>query len=226
MFGFLYRMLFFCFLFLIGIALYFWYQKEAFLEEYLSDQLGQKVEIEKLTFRPDRITLYHFVLANPSKGQNKKSLTIEQINCNFSLFQIFQKKKTISSLVLIQPHFYLEFYNHSGIKNNWSKILQDRSPTTQTTFTIQRLIVKHASFDITRQKNRSPSHYTAPDFSLLLTSTQDIFLTLSYEMLFPLTEHLSCQEILQDFPHSHSQVPKSYLASKWQALKNLGKKSL
>lgn len=208
------RLTFLVFLFLLGIGLYFWFQKESILEEYLSDQLGQKVNIEKLTLRPDHIVIDHLTLDNPNRSHFKKALTIERIQCNFPFFWILQKRKTISSLTLTQPRFHLELYNHSGIKNNWAMIFQERLPTTNATFQVERLIVKRASFNIVRQKNRPPAHYTIPDFSLPLSAKDDlhnlgdIFQSISYTILLPLTEHLPYQEILHGFPnHRAPNVP-------------------
>lgn len=205
----MFRMLSFFLFLLSGLCLYFWWQKEALLAEFLSNQLGQNVEIEKVLLRPDRMIIHHLTLDNPYKSQKKNALEIEQIQCHFSPFCLIQKKKIISKLILTHPHFNLELYNHSGIKNNWAMIFKERLPCSNTNFCIDRLIVRRATCDITRKKNRS-SHHALPDFTLTLHKNfqpiGDLFFSLSYIMLSPLTEHLPYQEILQGFSYPTSNL--------------------
>jgi len=92
------------------------------LGSVISSKLGVPVQIEKLHWNLEKITLHNLKVKNPKKSHLPYALMVEEVTLHTPLHNYFDDPIYLDTLLLDHIHVSIEFFNQDRSEGNWHTI--------------------------------------------------------------------------------------------------------
>lgn len=133
-----------------------WVNKAKLAAYFMARELHVPVKIESLDMARGKTDIAKLWIGNPSHSQTPTAFSSEKIGITATWGELFGNPLTIEDIVIEDIFVGLEYYDGSGIDNNWAKILRQEHKVqkTEKDYIIKRLVVRNLTVQLTKANGK------------------------------------------------------------------------
>ncbi|MFA6118810.1 MAG: hypothetical protein WCT85_01290 [Parachlamydiales bacterium] len=117
-----------------------WFNFPIIIANIASKEFSVPVSIRNISLSKNNLVIDNFEIGNQAQAKTKNSFSSKKIDVKSSLRKIRSNPMTIDSITLDENIINIEFYNETGSKNNWTKMLS--TPTKPNKDSKRKYLIK------------------------------------------------------------------------------------
>jgi hypothetical protein len=107
---------------IIATLVVLWALQAPTVSAYLTRRLGIPISIDRISFRPGRMTITDFKVMNPKGYRKNTAFKADKTEINYTFRDLVGSPSKIQSILIDKIFLDVEFSNPLGTRNNWTEL--------------------------------------------------------------------------------------------------------